>query len=241
MTPSYVLLDNTTSWTAIDLAELPSPVGWEEFFSTQTKNLVRISNNLKLISTSSQIYPCPTHVFRAFDLVKPADIKVVICGQDPYHTPDTAQGLAFSVSQGHLSKPINPSLRNIFKKVNLEGYTCDQKNSDLHRWARQGVFLINTILTVTQSKAKSHSTFGWDEFFIDLLKYLQNYASGVVYILWGSNAKIYRKYINTEKNIVLCGGHPCPLNRTSSFWDANYFRPCNDYLRSIGRDQIDWS
>lgn len=227
-------IDESTTWKQVRLNELSYPVGWEEFFQSQREVIDRISECLEKVSDS--VWPLPMNVYRAFDLIRPNQIKVVIIGQDPYHTPNIAQGLSFSVPNG---KPMNPSLRNIFKKIQQEGYQTDAKNSDLHRWANQGVFLVNTMLTVSEGKPKSHQGFGWGEFFGNLLKYLST-RSNIVYILWGSDAKLFSDHLNRVNNKVIKGGHPSPTNRTNSFWDSDYFKPCNQYLKSKGLAEINW-
>ena len=205
------------------------PNGWEEFFSHSP--IQEILNTLN--EEKRQLCPEPENVFNAFHMCSPDEIKCIIVGQDPYPTKGVAYGLSFS------SKPNCPtpaSLRNIFKKLQQEGYTT--KTSCLEKWARQGVFLINTALTVPEKCAGAHTEL-WYNFTLNLFQYLSK-KEGIVWILWGKKAQLFRGYVN-EKCLLIEGGHPSPINMHGGFLDKDYFTPCNKFLEIQGKDVIDWN
>lgn len=186
---------------------------------------------------SARCFPPPSKVFRAFELVKPEDIRVVILGQDPYHTPGVADGLAFS-SQPH--NPVPPSLLNMFKEIENEfGITCD-RNSDLTRWARQGVLLLNASLSVRAGAANSHVDFGWHVFTDAAIKAISDKCDRVVFMLWGSFAGKKEELIDWTKHLVLKSAHPSPLSAHKGFFGNGHFKEANDYLKQHGRELIDW-
>lgn len=180
------------------------------------------------------IYPSRDDVLNAFNHFDIQDLKVVILSQDPYINEDEAMGLCFSVPNGNKCPP---SLRNIFKELQAE-YNEKRTDSDLTDWAEQGVLLMNRSLTVRSGMSLSHIKI-WKQFTEDVLKYISLHYKNIVYILWGKNAQDIKKYIDTEKNLVLEHSHPSPLSR-KPFIGNNHFKLCNEYLVSIGKPQIKW-
>lgn len=182
-----------------------------------------------------EIYPAPAQIFRVFGL--PLEkIKVVILGQDPYHTPGVADGLAFSVQA---DKPA-PSLRNILKEVESDiGQTIIQ-NGDLTPWLEQGVFLLNNVLTVEKGHAGSHRQIGWEQITEDCIKLLNLKLSHAVFILWGSDAQTKAKLIDQSKHLVLQSAHPSPLSAYRGFFGSKPFSRANQFLKSHGYEEIQW-
>ncbi len=183
------------------------------------------------------VFPHPSKVFRAFELVKPSDVRVVILGQDPYHTPGVADGLAFSSIQGN---PIPPSLQNIFKEVESEfGAPCE-KSPDLTRWAKQGVLLLNASLSVRSGEANSHVDFGWHVFTDAAISAISKKCTNAVFMLWGAFAQKKEEMIDWSKHLVLTSPHPSPLSAHRGFLGNNHFKLANEYLKGHGRGEINW-
>lgn len=182
------------------------------------------------------IFPRKELVFRAFatDL---NDVKVVILGQDPYHTPGAAEGLAFSVPN---SQPIPPSLINIYKEIDADiGYHANRGGS-LRAWQKQGVLLLNTVLTVEAHKAKSHSGRGWEIFTTATIEYLNRERPHLVFILWGRDARNKKSLIDTSRHLVLESAHPSPLSAYNGFFGSKPFSKCNKFLIENGLTPIEW-
>lgn len=188
-------------------------------------------------STSShqEIYPAPARIFRVFQL--PLEkIKVVILGQDPYHTPGVADGLAFSVQTTKLA----PSLRNILKEVESDiGQTIIQ-NGNLTPWLEQGVFLLNNVLTVKKGHAGSHRQIGWEQITEDCIKMLSIKLPHAVFILWGSDAQAKAKFIDSSKHLILQSAHPSPLSAYRGFFGSRPFSKANQFLKSHHLQEIKW-
>ena len=185
-----------------------------------------------------EIYPPRENLFKAFDLVSEEDVKVVIIGQDPYHEPNQAMGLAFSVPS---STPLPPSLKNIYKEIENEYGVTMKEDGDLTYLAKQGVLLINAYLTVRAHQALSHKRKEYEMFMYDLLKYIDSKNDGVVYMLWGNFAQQYEKYLFNKNNLVIESTHPSPLGANKGGWfNMGQFKKCNDYLIKKGREPIDW-
>ena len=183
------------------------------------------------------VFPHPSRVFRAFELTSPEDARVVILGQDPYHTPGVADGLAFSTAEGH---QIPPSLLNMFKEIESEfGVPC-QRNPDLTRWAKQGVLLMNASLSVKSGEANSHAEYGWHTFTDAVIRAVSRGQSNVVFMLWGAFAGKKEPLIDWSKHLVLTSVHPSPLSASRGFFGNNNFRLAYEYLREQGRGEIDW-
>ena len=182
-----------------------------------------------------EIYPAPTQIFRVFKL--PLEkIKVVILGQDPYHTPGVADGLAFSVQTAKLA----PSLRNILKEVKSDiGQTIIQ-NGDLTPWLEQGVFLLNNVLTVEKGHAGSHRQIGWEQITEDCVKMLSIKLPHAVFILWGSDAQAKAKFIDSSKHLILQSVHPSPLSAYRGFFGSRPFSKANQFLKSHHLQEIKW-
>ena len=188
--------------------------------------------------SSKTIYPPYEEIFNAFKLTPLANVKVVIIGQDPYHEKGQAHGLAFSTPEGH---PIPRSLKNIFKEINDEyGYPIPESGC-LEKWARQGVFLLNTVLTVEQGNANSHSKCGWQTFTDNVIGLLNNQEKPIVFLLWGKQAEKKKELITNPNHLVLITSHPSPFSARRGFLGSNHFIQANDFLRKNGFDEIDWS
>ncbi|KEZ24122.1 uracil-DNA glycosylase [Ureaplasma diversum] len=196
----------------------------------------KILNNLKKASQDHIIYPKIEQRFRCFKYFDIEDTKVVILGQDPYHTKDTANGLCFSVDNNY--KPLPPSLINIFKALEYD-LNIKKVDGDLEPWAKQGVLLLNTVLTVNMNQPNSHKAFGYEEMMVDIFKALSK-VKNVVYMLWGKQAQSYLKYINTAQNLILMCPHPSPLSAHLGFIQNKHFSQANQYLIKNNRDPIKW-
>ena len=184
------------------------------------------------------IYPKADDIFNAFDLTPFHKVKVVIIGQDPYHNPNQAHGLAFSVPDG---EKIPPSLRNIFKELQRDMGISTPNHGNLTKWANQGVLLLNTILTVEKNKPHAHQKIGWETFTDSVIQQLNNHPKPIVYLLWGAHAQKKEALINTNKHIVLTAPHPSPLSAHRGFLGSNHFSLANNALNKVGRDPIEWS
>ena len=188
---------------------------------------------------SAKCFPPGKLIFNAFDLCPPEKTKVVILGQDPYHGPGQAHGLSFSVPRG---VPHPPSLINIFKELEKDVKTPYPKSGNLSPWAKQGVLLLNTTLTVQANRAGSHQGKGWEKFTDQVIRILSNNYKNIVFLLWGSYAKQKIKIIDEEKHFVLTSGHPSPLSANRGYWFGNsHFSKTNDYLTSKGKKPINWN
>ena len=185
----------------------------------------------------SSVFPHQSQMFRAFEYFAPADTKVVILGQDPYHTPGVAHGLSFSTESDN---QIPPSLKNIFKEIEREYGTSISKNPNLERWAKQGVLLLNASLTVGSGIANSHAEYGWHTFTDAVIKELSNREKYIVFMLWGAFAGKKESEIDSTKHLVLKAPHPSPLSAHRGFLGCGHFKLANDYLRKMERGEIDW-
>ncbi|MBQ9475368.1 MAG: uracil-DNA glycosylase [Bacteroidales bacterium] len=183
------------------------------------------------------IYPPGKLIFRAFELCPFDKVKVVILGQDPYHNPGQAMGLSFSVPDG-VTAP--PSLKNIFAEIEADTAVKMSGRTNLEPWARQGVLLLNAILTVRAGQAASHSALGWQQFTDAVISRLSERRSGIVYMLWGNFARSKATLINAQTNCILEAAHPSPLAR-GAFFGCRHFSQANAYLSSQGLSPIDWT
>lgn len=183
------------------------------------------------------IYPSGNLIFNAFDKTPFDDVKVVILGQDPYHGPNQAHGLCFSVPKG---EKIPPSLRNIYKEMSSE-LACEIPNhGNLEKWAEQGVLLINATLTVRAAQAASHQKKGWETFTDSVIRTISKQKENVVFILWGNYAQTKQIFIDENKHCVIKSVHPSPLSASRGFFGSKPFSQANNYLKSNGIDAIDW-
>lgn len=184
------------------------------------------------------IYPPGPLIFNAFNLTPFDKVKVVIIGQDPYHGPGQAHGLSFSVPHGVRTPP---SLKNIYKEIENDlGISLIHKDGSLEKWAAQGVFLLNAILTVRASQPASHSRIGWSEFTDAVIKTLSDKREGIVFLLWGNFAKSKKALIDTSKHFVFEAAHPSPL-AGGAFFGCRHFSKANQALISQGLEPVDWS
>lgn len=211
---------------------------WKEFLQTEFNKpyFKELSKFLHSEYEHKTIFPKKSLVFSAFttDL---NEVKVIILGQDPYHTPGAAEGLAFSVPN---SQPIPPSLINIYKEIDSDiGHHANPTGS-LRNWQKQGVLLLNTVLTVEAHKAGSHRGKGWEMFTTEVIKYLNETRPHLVFILWGRDARNKKALIDTKKHLVLEAPHPSPLSAYAGFFGCKHFSKCNEFLSKNGERPIVW-
>ena len=186
--------------------------------------------------STKQVYPDMYSIFNALHYTSYADTKVLILGQDPYHQPNQAMGLSFSVPVG---VPLPPSLRNIFKELNADLGIAPSVSGDLSKWARQGVLLLNSVLSVEANKPASHANFGWQTFTDAVISRLNAEKDGLVFLLWGNFARAKKALIDTQRHFVLEAAHPSPLARTG-FLGCKHFSKSNEILKKLGKSPIEW-
>lgn len=220
---------------------LALPNSWEKPLQNllASPEFIQLSDRVRQAYQGPACYPDFDSIFSAFSLCDFNKVKVVILGQDPYHGPGQAHGLSFSVKEG---VSIPPSLNNIFKEVASNGYPCEAKTGDLTQWAKQGVFLLNSILTVEAHKPSSHKGLGWESFTDAVIAALSQNCQGLVFMLWGGYAQNKSRWIDESKHLILNSGHPSPLSANRGYWFGNnHFSRCNHYLVKTGAQPIDWS
>lgn len=211
------------------------PVLNEEFEKPYFNELIDF---VKSEYSTKVCYPKGSQIFSAFDHCHFDQVKVVIIGQDPYHGPNQANGLCFSVNDGI---PFPPSLYNIFKEIETDLGKPLPKTGNLERWADQGVFLLNATLTVRQSEAGSHQGKGWEKFTDAVIKQISAESENVVFLLWGGFAQKKAGLIDASKHHILKSGHPSPLSANRGFWFGNkHFSQTNAFLKSKGLKEIEW-
>lgn len=186
---------------------------------------------------SKTIYPGMHDIFNALKVTGYDDVKVVILGQDPYHEPGQAHGMAFSVQPG-IKTP--PSLVNIYKELLDDLGIQPVDHGYLMKWAEQGVLLLNTCLTVRAHQANSHKNKGWEQFTDRVIELLNQREKPVVFILWGANAKSKVKLITGQQHLILTGAHPSPLSAYNGFYGGKYFSRANEFLTANGEEPVDW-
>lgn len=187
---------------------------------------------------TTTVFPEKQNIFKAFSLTKLDNLKVVILGQDPYHGFGQAQGLAFS-TPANIKNP--PSMQNILKEINSDlGKKSICEDGDLTPWAKQGVLLLNTILTVEEAKPKSHHNLGWEVFTDNIIKYISDNCEDTIFILWGSPAISKTKLIDRKKHHILTAPHPSPLSSYRGFFGCKHFSQTNDILKSLNKEAIIW-
>lgn len=186
---------------------------------------------------SRAIYPDMYSIFNALKYTAYEDVKAVILGQDPYHQPGQAHGLCFSVQKG---VQIPPSLVNIYKELESDLSIKAPNHGYLESWAKNGVLLLNTVLTVRDSQANSHKGKGWEIFTDRVIELLNEREKPMVFILWGNNAKAKEKLITNPNHCIIKGAHPSPLSAHNGFWGGRYFSRTNEFLMSTGQEPIDW-
>jgi len=206
----------------------------EEYNKDYFKNLMQF---IKEEYKNKVIYPKQNEVFNAFRYTNYDDVKVVILGQDPYHGPNQAEGLSFSVSNEVL-KP--PSLQNIFKELESDlGIPFPEHNS-LKPWAREGVLLLNAVLTVEQQKPTSHKEKGWEIFTDEIIKIINKKESPVVFILWGNYARNKKKLITNQNHYIIESPHPSPFSAYNGFFGSKPFSKTNNFLKKHNIKEINW-
>ncbi|MBD5341531.1 MAG: uracil-DNA glycosylase [Bacteroides sp.] len=183
-------------------------------------------------------YPPAAKVFAAFDTTPFADVKVVIIGQDPYHGPGQANGLAFSVNPGI---DIPPSLRNIFQEIHTDIGAPIPSSGDLSQWAQQGVLLLNSSLSVREHQPRSHSGIGWEQFTDAAVLALNDRRENLVFLLWGSDAIRKGASIDRSRHLVLTAPHPSPLSAYRGFFGCRHFSKTNEYLSAHGKTPVNWN
>jgi uracil-DNA glycosylase len=214
-----------TDWNPVLRAEFAKPywVDLQQFVATERGR--------------ATVYPPHDEVFAALHLTPYAEVKAVILGQDPYHGPNQAHGLCFSVRPG---VPPPPSLQNIFKELETDVGVPAPDHGCLDSWASQGVLLLNASLTVRQGRAASHQNKGWETFTDEVLKAVNDKPERVVFILWGASARKKKALIDTSRHTVIESPHPSPLSASSGFFGSRPFSRANKALVEAGRDPIDW-
>jgi uracil-DNA glycosylase len=214
---------------------------WADIFG-QEKQQPYFQQIMKFVESEraagKTIYPPSQDVFNAFNLTELAKVKVVILGQDPYHGPNQAHGLCFSVLTG-VKTP--PSLVNMYKELatDISGFTIPQ-HGFLQSWAEQGVLLLNTVLTVEQAQAHSHAKIGWERFTDRVIQQLSEHCNGVIFLLWGSHAQKKGSVIDKHKHHLLSGPHPSPLSAYRGFFGCKHFSQTNELLIQQGKSPINW-
>lgn len=217
-----VKIDET--WKAVLKTEFQKPY-WE-----------KLTDFVRSQYLSGKVYPPAKNIFRAFDLCPIDQVKVVIVGQDPYHGEKQANGLSFAVNDG-ITLP--PSLKNIYKEIQSDLGITPLSSGDLSRWAKQGVLMLNSVLTVAAGNPASHKDKGWEKFTDAVIKTLNENRQNIVYLLWGKYAQTKGEVINREKNLVLTSGHPSPYS-AHLFFGNHHFSLCNKYLEKHNIKFIDW-
>ncbi|MCM1989869.1 uracil-DNA glycosylase [Oceanirhabdus seepicola] len=198
---------------------------------------VKLRSFLKEEYETHTIYPDKYDIFNALHHTTYENTKVVILGQDPYHGPNQAHGLSFSVKPG-ITPP--PSLKNIYKELQSDIGCSIPNNGFLNKWADQGVLLLNAVLTVRAEQANSHKNKGWEHFTDKIISLVNERQDPVVFLLWGKNAQSKEKYITNPRHLILKSTHPSPLSAHRGFWGCKHFSKTNKFLKANGRDIIDW-
>ncbi len=203
----------------------------KEYFKTIKKTLVDD------IQAHKVLYPPMPLIFNSFNITAFDDVKVVILGQDPYHWPNQAHGLSFSVQDGVL---FPPSLKNIFKEIKEDIGKEIPASWNLERWAREWVLLLNAILTVRAGEPASHAKIGWEQFTDAVIKTISDKKEGIVFLLWGNFAKSKKALIDINKHFVLEASHPSPLGAHKGFFGCKHFSKTNEILKKLGKKEIEW-
>ncbi|TNF09243.1 MAG: uracil-DNA glycosylase [Bacillota bacterium] len=212
---------------------------WDEFIQIELQKpyFQHLVEFLKVEDKTKTILPPREKRMTAFRLTPFDEVKVVIVGQDPYHNYNQAHGLAFSVEEGAYP----PSLRNIYKELVSDLGISYPKTGNLSKWAKQGVLLLNTSLTVEVHRALSHKGIGWETFTLEAIKKINEKELPVVFILWGSHAQSFEPYINHKRHYIIKSPHPSPLSATRGFFGSKPFSKTNQFLKSHQMGEIDWS
>ena len=215
-------------------------ISWKPFIESEFQKSYMQEIKSFLINCSQNnevIYPHPKDIFKSLELTPFQSVKVVILGQDPYHGPNQAHGLAFSVKK---NVPIPPSLKNIFKEISEDLHSNKRLSGDLTNWAKQGVLLLNTCLTVFPGRPGSHANLGWQKFTDSIIDAVDT-KDNVVFLLWGSYAQKKKDLLLNKNNLVLEAPHPSPLSAHRGFFGCKHFSKANEFLRKNKIEEIDWS
>ena len=221
----------------LSIDQLPSP--WRSLLTTHFSqdSFLSILNGVNVAYQQTTVFPPSEQVFATFAALMPYDVRVVILGQDPYHGQSQAHGFSFSVPNG---MALPPWLRNIFKEIAMEYNTLPNQETDLSRWVDQGVFLLNSYLTVEEGKAGSHRNLGWQQFTDAVIRYLSEVNENLVFLLWGKPAA-EKKSLITGEHLILEAPHPSPLSAHRGFFGCDHFIKANEYLEAHGKSPIVWS
>lgn len=199
---------------------------------------LKLREFLKQEYSTQTVYPEMGNIFNALKLTPYDQVRAVILGQDPYHEPGQAQGLCFSVPRG---VEIPPSLRNIYRELRDDLGIAAPEHGCLEHWARNGVLLLNTVLTVRAHQAHSHKNQGWEIFTDQVIRILNERPEPMMFILWGRPAQMKEALITGPQHEIIMGAHPSPLSAHKGFWGGRYFSRTNDFLTRAGQEPIDWS
>ncbi len=212
---------------------------WDELLKNEfgMEYYLRLRGFLKSEYSSQTVYPDMNDIFNALKWTSYNNVKVVIIGQDPYHGPNQAHGLAFSVRRG---VDIPPSLLNMYKELHDELGCYIPDNGYLEKWARQGVLLLNTVLTVRAGAANSHKGMGWERFTDRVIELLNEREKPVIFMLWGANARAKAQLITNARHRIFEAPHPSPLSAHRGFFGCGHFKMANDALAVMGEEPIDW-
>lgn len=213
---------------------------WDELLKDEFKKeyYLNLREFLKTEYKTNTVYPDMYNIFNAFRYTAYEDVKAVILGQDPYHGPNQAHGLCFSVQKG-VNSP--PSLQNIFKELNSDLGVPVPKSGELTKWTKSGVMLLNTVLTVRGGQANSHKGMGWETFTDRVIQILNEREKPIVFLLWGTPAKSKAKLITNPNHFILQTVHPSPLSAYNGFFGCRHFSKTNEILKKLGEEEIDWS
>ncbi len=212
---------------------------WDEFLNSEFEKdyFKSLSAFLREEYAHKEIYPVKKEVFSSFYFTDMDKVRVVILGQDPYHEPGQACGMCFAVKPG---VPQPPSLVNIFREISSDLNIPMSRNGYLLKWARQGVLLLNTVLTVERGRANSHKGKGWETFTDHVIEKLNSLDQPMVFLLWGANAKAKQPLLTNPRHLVLTAAHPSPLSAYNGFFGCRHFSRTNEYLKNNGSAEIDW-
>ena len=212
---------------------------WDELLADEFKKdyYLQLRQFLNSEYNSRTIFPPMNDIFNALRYTSYGDVKAVILGQDPYHGAGQAHGLCFSVKKG---TPPPPSLQNIYKEINTELGLPIPDHGELTEWAKSGVLLMNTVLTVREGQANSHRGHGWEIFTDKVIELLNKHERPIVFLLWGGNARSKAKLITNPRHLILQCAHPSPLSAYNGFFGCGHFIKVNEFLKSQGIEPIDW-
>lgn len=212
---------------------------WDEILAEEFKKdyYLKLREFLKYEYSHYTVYPNMNDIFNSLKYADYNGLKAVIIGQDPYHEPNQAHGLAFSVKKGN---PVPPSLQNIYKELESDLNIPAASHGELTCWAKQGVLLLNNALTVRKGQANSHRGKGWEQLTDAIIAKVNQKPQPIVYLLWGANAREKTKLINNPKHLVLTAAHPSPLSAYNGFFGCKHFSKANKFLRDNGVGEIDW-